>query len=81
VAGGETHDIVLELDTAARTVELPEDFAAALAKDADAQRTFDALSPSNKGWHVSSILGTASAETRQRRIDNQVAALREGRPR
>ena len=81
VAGGETHDIELTLDTAPREVELPDDFAAALGRDPAARRTFDALSPSNKGYHVSSIEGAKSAETRQRRIEKSVGALREGRPR
>jgi hypothetical protein len=81
VAGGETHDIELELDTAPRVVELPTDFAAALAADDAARHTFDALSPSNKGWHVTSIEGTKSDETRQRRIAKSVASLHEGRPR
>jgi hypothetical protein len=81
VLGGETHDIELTLDTAPREVELPEDFAAALGRDPAARRTFDALSPSNKGYHVSSIEGAKSAETRQRRIEKSVAALHEGRPR
>jgi uncharacterized protein YdeI (YjbR/CyaY-like superfamily) len=39
------------------------------------------LSNSNKGWHVSSIEGAKTDETRQRRIAKSVAALREGRPR
>jgi hypothetical protein len=81
VAGGETHDIELTLDTAPREVELPEDFAAALGRDPEARRTFEALSPSNKGYHVSSIEGAKSAETRQRRIEKSVGALHEGRPR
>lgn len=81
VAGGQTHDIDLELDSAPRIVELPADFAAALATDDAAQRTFDALSPSNKGWHVFSIEGAKSDETRQRRIEKSVAALRVGKPR
>ena len=59
----------------------PRDFAAALKKDAKAKKTFDALSTSNKGWHVSSIEGAKTDETRQRRIAKSVAALREGRPR
>lgn len=79
VAGGETHDIDLALDSAPREVELPSDFATALAGDSAAGRTFDALSPSNKGWHVSTIEGTKSAETRERRIAKSMAALREGR--
>lgn len=81
VAGGETHDIELALDSAPREVELPADFAAALDSDAAARGTFDTLSPSNKGWHVSSIEGSKSAETRARRIEKSLAALREGRPR
>jgi hypothetical protein len=81
VRGGETHDIELTLDTEPRVVQLPDDFAAALAADPAAQRTFDALSNSNKGWHVSSIQGAKSDETRQRRIEKSVASLREGKPR
>jgi hypothetical protein len=79
VAGGDVVDVDIELDTAPRVVELPKDFAAALKKDAKARRTFDGLSPSNKGWHVSSIEGAKTDETRQRRIAKSVAALREGR--
>jgi hypothetical protein len=81
VAGGETHDIELTLDAAPRVVALPDDFAAALATDAAARATFDALSPSNKGYHVSLIEGAKSEETRRRRIEKSVAALHEGRPR
>ena len=81
VAGGQTHDIELALDDAPREVELPADFAAALDDDAAARGTFETLSPSNKGWHVSSIEGAKSADTRQRRIEKSVAALRAGRPR
>jgi uncharacterized protein YdeI (YjbR/CyaY-like superfamily) len=60
---------------------VPKDLVAALKKDAKAKKTFDALSYSNKGWHVSSIEGAKTDETRQRRIAKSVAALREGRPR
>lgn len=81
VAGGDIVDVDIELDTAPRVVELPKDFAAALKKDAKARKTFDGLSPSNKGWHVSSIEGAKTDETRQRRIAKSIAALREGKPR
>jgi hypothetical protein len=81
VKGGETHDIELTLDSAPREVELPEDFAAALAADPEAGRTFDVLSPSNKGYHTALIAGAKSDETRRRRIEKQVAALHDGRPR
>lgn len=81
VKGGETHDIELTLDSAPRAVDLPADFAAALAAEPVAQKTFDALSPSNKGYHTALIAGAKSDETRQRRIDKSIGALREGRPR
>jgi hypothetical protein len=81
VAGGETHDIELTLDTAPREVELPGDFAAALAGDPEARQTFDGLSLSNKGYHVSLIEGAKTDETRQRRIEKSITTLHEGRPR
>lgn len=81
VLGGQMHDIELTLDTAPREVELPADFAAALAADPEARRTFEALSPSNKGYHTALIDGAKSDETRQRRIGKSMAALHEGKPR
>jgi hypothetical protein len=81
LAAGDEVDVELVLDTAPRTVDVPADFAAALDAEPAARATFDKLSNSNKGWHVSSIEGAKSDETRQRRIEKSVAALREGRPR
>jgi hypothetical protein len=81
VAGGDQVDVDIELDTSPREVTVPPDFAKALKKDAKAKKTFDALSYSNKGWHVQSIEGAKTDETRQRRIAKSVAALREGRSR
>jgi hypothetical protein len=81
VAGGDEVDIDLELDTAPREVTVPADFAAALDLEADARRTFDGLSYSNRQWHVLSIEGAKTDETRQRRIARSIEALREGRVR
>ena len=81
VAGGDVIDVDIELDTAPRVVAVPKDFAAALKKDAKAKATFAGLSYSNQNWHVSSIEGAKTEETRQRRIAKSIAALREGRPR
>jgi hypothetical protein len=81
VKGGDTVDVDIEVDTAPRIVDVPADFAAALDAEPDARRTFDGLSNSNKGWHVSQIVGAKSDETRQRRIAKSVEALREGRAR
>ena len=78
---GDEVDVELVLDTAPRTVELPADFAAALDAEPAARATFDKLSNSNKGYHVSLVTGAKSEETRQRRIEKAVATLREGKPR
>ena len=79
VAGGETVDVNVELDTEKREVEVPPDFAAALKKDAGAQRLFDGLSYSNKRRLVMAIDAAKAADTRQRRIEKTVANLHEGR--
>ena len=81
VEGGDEVDVEIELDTAPRVVTVPGDLAAALDAEPAARRTFDGLSYSNKSWHVLSIEGARTDETRQRRIVKSVAALREGRPR
>lgn len=81
VKGGDEIDIDLELDTAPREVNVPADFAAALDAEPAARRTFDGLSYSNQSWHVLSIEGAKTDETRVRRIEKSVATLKEGRPR
>ena len=79
VTGGQEVDVDLELDTAPREVDVPDDLAAALDADPAARATFEKLSYSNKSWHVLQATGTKNPETRARRIEKSVAALREGR--
>jgi hypothetical protein len=81
VAAGDAVDVEVELDTAPREVTVPDDLAAALDAEPAARRTFDGLSYSNRSWHVLQVEGAKSDETRQRRIETSVAALREGRSR
>jgi hypothetical protein len=81
VAAGNKVDVDIELDTAPREVTVPSDFANALQRDKAAKRTFDGLSYSNKQWHVLSIEGAKTAETRRRRIAKSIGMLREGRAR
>jgi hypothetical protein len=81
VAGGDEVDVEIELDTQPRQVDVPADFAAALDADPRARATFDGLSYSNRSWHVLSIEGAKTDETRQRRIAKSLEALREGKPR
>jgi hypothetical protein len=81
VLAGDEVEVTLEPDTTPREVAVPDDFAAALDVDPAARRTFDALSYSNKRFHVEPITGAKTEETRQRRIEKSVAILHEGRPR
>ena len=81
LAAGDEVEVEVELDTAPRTVEPPADFAAALDADPAARAFFDGLSNSNKKWHVLSVDGAKTEETRRRRIEKSVAMLREGRAR
>ncbi|MFL5755194.1 MAG: YdeI/OmpD-associated family protein [Chloroflexota bacterium] len=79
VAGGDEVDVDIELDSAPREVTVPADLAAALDAEPAARRTFDALSYSNKSWHVLSVEGAKSDDTRQRRIAKSVEALAAGK--
>jgi hypothetical protein len=81
VAAGDVVDVDIELDTASREVTVPPELAAALDAELAARRTFDGLSPSNKGWHVQQVTGAKTDETRQRRIAKSIEALRDGRVR
>jgi hypothetical protein len=79
VAGGDEVDVEIALDTAPRTVTVPDELAAAIDAEPAARRTFDGLSYSNKSWHVLQVTGAKTDETRQRRIAKSIAALKEGR--
>ena len=78
VKAGDNLEVVLELDTAPRVVEVPSDFKAALARDAKAKKFFEGLSYSNKRWYVLPIEGAKQEETRKRRIEKAVEKLRAG---
>lgn len=81
VSAGDEVEVDVELDTAPREVELPADFAAALEADPAAHRTWQGMSYSNRRWHVESIGGAKTDETRQRRLAKSLEALAAGRPR
>ena len=81
VRGGDEVDIDIELDTAPRELAVPADLATALDADPAARRFFDGLSYSNRQWHVLSVEGAKTTETRERRIAKSVAMLHEGRAR
>jgi uncharacterized protein YdeI (YjbR/CyaY-like superfamily) len=72
---GDQVEVDLELDTAPREVDVPQDLAAALAADPTAARRFDSLSYSNKRRHTLSVEGAKTPETRARRVAKAVATL------
>ena len=67
--------MTLELDLEPRTVEVPDDLAAALAQKPGARETFEALNFSTRKEHVRQVESAKAAETRQRRIAVIVAKL------
>jgi hypothetical protein len=68
IKGGDQVVVTLELDTEPRTVEVPEDLAAALAAKPGATEAFDALAPSRRKEFVRQVLEAKAQETRDRRI-------------
>lgn len=77
-SAGDKIEVLLELDTAPRIVEVPDDLAAALKK-AKLQAAFDALSYTHRKEHVRAINEAKAAETRQRRIDRCLDMLKAGK--
>jgi hypothetical protein len=75
LSAGDVLDIEIVL-AAPPAIELPDDFAAALA-EADLRERFDALAPSHRKEHVRAIVEAKAAETRARRITKAIEKLRE----
>jgi uncharacterized protein YdeI (YjbR/CyaY-like superfamily) len=74
------HDVRVTLTVAEtpREVDVPDDFAEALAADDRAGAFFATLSNSLQRYHVDTVNAAKTAETRQRRIDKAVALFRAG---
>lgn len=75
VGAGDTLELEVELDTAPRTVEVPDDLAAALAASPAARTAWDALSYSHQRQHVLAIDDAKAPETRARRVAAAIAKL------
>jgi hypothetical protein len=76
VAAGDELDVDLELDTAPRAVDVPADLRAALDADPAAAAAFAALAYSKQRAHVLSVEGAKTADTRLRRVEKVLGALR-----
>lgn len=69
------YEIEIELDTAPRTVEVPEELAAHFATDAAAKSAWEAMSYSTQLRLVTPVLNAKKPETRQRNIEKLIARL------
>lgn len=76
---GDKVQIIMEVDTQPRTVEIPGDLQAALDKEEAAKALFDKLSYSHKKEYVDWVRGANKAETREKRIAKTLEMLLTGK--
>lgn len=75
ISAGDTITVSLTLDTEERTVEVPQDLAAALKQQGGCWQQWQALSYTLQRESVESVLAAKKPETRARRIDKIVALV------
>ena len=73
---GQEIDAVIRVDAAERTVDVPDELAAALDADPAVRSAFDALSYSARKEHARTVADAKQEATRERRIAKIVDALR-----
>jgi hypothetical protein len=78
---GASYEVEIALDGGDRTVEVPDDLAAALAADPAAQAAFAALAYSHRKEYVRWITEAKKEATRGDRISKTVEMVRAGRTR
>ena len=76
VEGGETLEVLVELDTQARVVAPPDDCRRALEASPSVWERWSGLSYTHQREHVESIEGARTPATRARRIARAVDAIR-----
>jgi Bacteriocin-protection, YdeI or OmpD-Associated/Domain of unknown function (DUF1905) len=76
LAGGETTEVKLELDTEKREVKPPADLVRSLKSAPGAWDRWNDLSYSHQREHVQAIEEAKKPETRERRIERAVRAVR-----
>ena len=76
---GDEVSVQMEEDTAPRAVEIPADLARALKAEPRAMAFFDKLAQTHRREYANWVGEAKKPETRERRIEQTVALLREGR--
>ena len=75
---GDVVHVLMERDTAPRTVEIPADFAEALETNRQLRKSFESLSYSHRKEFVDWIESAKKVETRESRISRSLEMLLEG---
>ena len=78
---GDAIHVTLTVATKPRDVNIPKDFSDAMAKAPGTRAFFDSLANSLQRYHIDSVNGAKSDETRQRRIEKAVALFAAGKKR
>jgi len=81
LAAGDAIRVELAVAAKPRSVDVPADFAAAMAEAKGARAFFDGLSNSIQRYHIDLINGAKGQNTRVRRIEKAVALFLAGKPR
>jgi bacteriocin resistance YdeI/OmpD-like protein/uncharacterized protein DUF1905 len=80
VDAGDRVTVELAADQAARTVDVPDDLAAALLAEPEVNERFEGLAYTHRLEYVRWVTEAKKAETRERRIAETISRLREGLP-
>lgn len=80
-AAGDSVEVTLELDSEPREVALPDELAAALAGDAEANARFDAMAFTHRKEYARWVADAKRADTRERRVRQALEMIRSGRTR
>ena len=75
---GDRVQVVVDQDTEPRIVEVPEDLAAALQANPQAQAVFDNLAYSHRREYAQWIAEAKRPETRERRVKQAIEKLSRG---
>ena len=78
---GDPIQVTLTVADSPREVEVPEDFAAALAREPEAKKFFEDLSNSLQRYHADNVAGAKAEATRRRRIEKSISLFLEGKKR
>jgi antitoxin component of MazEF toxin-antitoxin module len=81
VEAGQQVDVVLELDLAPRTVEVPDALVAALATDPRAETAFECLSFTHRKEYARWVSEAKHDETRRRRVKQALEMIKAGKHR